>query len=92
MAREVIKKDGTRQPFDASKIRNSIALAAERTSLPEERKSAVVEQVASVVIAMAEQKEEIATSEIRAKILSELDRVEPSVSAAWREYEQQKSA
>ncbi|RLC38062.1 MAG: transcriptional regulator [Candidatus Nealsonbacteria bacterium] len=90
MAKEVIKKDGRREPFDPEKIKNSIRKAADGTDLSEERKNEVVQQVAQVVIQMAEEKEEIATSEIREKILSELDRVEPSVSAAWRKYDETK--
>jgi len=90
MAKEVIKKDGRREPFDPEKIKNSIRKAADGTDLSDERKNEVVQQVAQVVIQMAEGKEEIATSEIRERILSELDRVEPSVSAAWREYEKEK--
>lgn len=91
MAKEVIKKDGTREPFDAEKIRKSIDAAAKQTALPEERREEVVEQVSAMVIPMTEEKEEIATSEIKEKILSELDRVEPTVSAAWREYEEGKT-
>jgi transcriptional regulator NrdR family protein len=89
MAKEVIKKDGTKQPFDSEKIKNSIRAAAGLANLQEERKNEVVEQVATTVIQMAEEKEEIATSEIREKILSELDSIEPSVSAAWRKYDQE---
>lgn len=89
MADQVIKKDGTKEPFDAEKIRKSIAAAAEQAGLSEERKNEVVEQVATTVIQVAGGKEEIATSELREKILSELDRVEPSVSAAWRKHDQE---
>ena len=90
MAKEVIKKDGTKEPFDAGKIRNSIAAAAQRTDLSEERQNEVVEQVASVVIGAVEEREEVATSEIRERILSELDIVEPAVSDAWRKYDEEK--
>ena len=90
MAKEVIKKDGSREPFDAGKIKGSIAGAAKRTSLSEERKNEVVEEVANLAIAFADTREAITTSEIREKILSELDRIEPSVSAAWRAYGQEK--
>ena len=90
MAKEVIKKDGTKELFDAGKIKNAIAGAAQETNLSEERKNEVVEQVATAVIQMAEGKEEIATSEIKENILKELDSLEPSVSAAWRKYEQEK--
>ena len=90
MAKEVIKKDGRKEPFDAEKIKKSIAAAAQRTDLSEERKNEVVGQVAATVTQMVEEKDEIATSELREKILSELDSVEPSVSAAWREHDQEK--
>ena len=89
MAKEVIKKDGAKEPFDAEKIKNSILGAGQRTELSEERKNEVVEEVAATVIQMAEEKDEIATSEIKEKILSELDIVEPAVSEAWRKYEQE---
>ena len=90
MAKEVTKKDGIKQPFAAEKIRNSIAAAAQRTDLSEERKNEVAEQVATAVIQMAEGKEEIATSEIKEKILSELDSIEPAISEAWRKHDQEK--
>jgi len=64
MAKEVIKKDGTKEPFDPGKIKNAIAGAAQEANLSEERKNEVVKQVAAAVIQMAESKEEIATSEI----------------------------
>lgn len=92
MAKEVVKKDGSKQPFDPEKIRNSIRGAAKRTELPEERQNEIVGQVATAVIQLADAKEEIPTSEIRENILSELDRVEPTVSAAWRKYEEEKGA
>jgi len=84
---EVIKKNGTKEPFDPEKIRKSIAGAAQQADIPEERKGEVAEQVAGTVIPMIESREEIAASEIREIILSELDRVEPAVSSAWRKYE-----
>ncbi|MDI6820805.1 MAG: ATP cone domain-containing protein [Patescibacteria group bacterium] len=86
MAKEVIKKDGTKEPFDAEKIKNSIAAAAQGTDLSEERKNEVVEQVTATVIQMAEMKEEIETLEIKENILEKLDALEPSVSAAWRKH------
>lgn len=90
MANFVIKRDGTKEPFDAEKVRNSIVAAAQRTELSEERTNEVVEQVLSAVLQEAAEKEEIPTSELREKILSELNTVEPSVSGAWKKYEQEK--
>lgn len=90
MAKFVIKKSGGKEPFDAKKIEASIMAAASAANLSKERANGVVKQVSSVAIQLAEGKEEIATAEIRAKILSELDALEPSVSKAWRKYEQEK--
>jgi transcriptional regulator NrdR family protein len=87
MATQVIKKDGTKQPFDAEKIKKSIALAAVRTELTQERQAEVVEQVSAKVIEMIQEKEEVTTLEIKESILSELDIVEPAVSGAWRKYD-----
>jgi len=89
MAKDVIKKDGTKVLFDAEKIKKAITAAATATDLSEERKNEVAEQVSAAVIQKLESKDEVATSEIKINVLAELDRVEPSVSAAWREYEQE---
>ena len=91
MAKFVIKKDGTKVPFDAEKIKRAIASAAQRVDLSEERRAEVVVQVLSSVIRLAEEKEEIATAQLRAEVLSELDAIEPSISEAWRKYEQEKT-
>jgi len=90
MAKFVIKKSGEKEPFDAKKIEVSIMAAASEANLPKERADGVAKQVSSVVIQLAEGKEEITTADIKAKILSELDVLEPSVSEAWRKYEQGK--
>ena len=92
MPKEVIKKDGGREPFDAAKIKNAILGAAQRTNLPEERKNEVAEKVTAAVLKMIEGKEQIATNEIRIKIISELNNVEHVVYEAWLKYEQEKAA
>jgi len=90
MANVVIKKDGTKQPFDPEKIKNSIKMAAQQAGLAEDRVNEIVGQVSVTALQLFAGKEEIATSEIRDKVLSELDNVEPSVSAAWRKYDEEK--
>ena len=90
MASLVVKKDGSKEPFQAEKIENAIRAAAQRTDLSEERTNELVKQVSAGVLQLAAAKEEIATSEIREKVLGDLDKIEPSVSVAWREYEAKK--
>lgn len=90
MATQVIKKDGSKQPFDAEKIKRAIEGAAREAGLPDDKISQVVTEVSGIVLGKASTQEEITTSEIKSITLNELDRVEPSVSAAWRTYEQSK--
>jgi transcriptional regulator NrdR family protein len=91
MVTQVIKKDGSKQPFDAEKIKRSIEGAAREAGLADDRVSQVATEVSGVVIEQTNAQEEIATSEIKSMILNELDKVEPSVSGAWRTYEGAKS-
>jgi len=88
---EVVKKDGTKEPFDPEKIKKSIADTAQQAYIPEERKEEVVYQVAGTVIPLLESKEEIDTIDIKQAILAELDKVEPTVASSWRKYEEGKS-
>ena len=90
MATQVIKKDGTKQPFDAEKIKRAIEGAAREAGLPNDRVSQVTAEVLNIVSEQASTQEEIATSEIKSMVLNELDRVEPGVSDAWRAHEASK--
>ena len=92
MATHVIKKDGSEQPFDADKMKRSIEAACNDAQLGPERTSEVAEQVAQVALDAASGKEKIATSELKTVIFSELDRVEPLASAAWRKHAETKGA
>ena len=92
MPKEVIKRDGIKVPFDADKIKNSIAIAAKEGGLPEEKINAVVGRAMTAVMKAIGNKEEVATSEITENALKALDALEPSVSAAWRKYDQGKKS
>ena len=58
--------------------------------MPEERKDQIAEEVSGTVISNLKERGDVESSEIRESILSELDRIAPIVSNAWREYEQNK--
>ena len=88
MVNFIIKKDGTKRPFDSEKIERSIMAAAGETDLSEERIKEIVDEVLEAVIQMAGEREEIKGSEIKDKILEELDVIEPSVSKSWRDYDE----
>ena len=90
MANFVVKKHGKKEPFDFEKIKKSIMACAQNVDLTEERRKEVVDQVSSAVLQMAGEREEVEVSQIRSKILQELDFAEPSVAEAWREYDKHK--
>ena len=91
MAKEITKKDGTKEPFDAGKIKSGIGAVAKEAGLAEDKINEIIEKVSTKVIAMADAKEEITSAEIKQSILAELDATEPAVSAAWRKYDETKA-
>ncbi|MEF8846958.1 MAG: ATP cone domain-containing protein [Candidatus Paceibacterota bacterium] len=90
MAEVVIKKEGSEQPFDPEKIRDSIRKACDQAEVSEARKEELVEQVSTVALEAASERSKISTTEIRGKLLTKLERMQPSVAKAWREYDQQR--
>ncbi len=87
MAKFVIKKDGSKEPFDPEKIKQAIRAAAQGASFPAERTESLVDKVSAVALQMAASREEVTTTELKNRILTELDVTEPSVAEAWREYD-----
>ena len=83
---QVIKSDGTKAPFDAKKIIRAITRAAQDAKLTPEEINKLVNDVSETVIHFLESEAKISSSEIREKILSELDIVEPRVSAEWKKF------
>jgi len=90
MAEVVIKKDGSEQPFDPEKIRDSIRKACDGAGLSQGKTEELVEEVSSVALETASERSKIPTTEIRGKLLTKLERVQPSVAEAWREHDQQR--
>ncbi len=90
MANFVIKKDGTKVAFDAEKIKTGVMGACAEAGLEDDKASAITEEIVNAVSASFESQEEVASSEIREKILSELDTSYPVVAEAWRKYEEGK--
>ena len=91
MANFAVKKDGPKVPFDSEKIKSGVMAACTEAGLSEEDATNVAEKVLSSVTMAFESQDEVATSEIRDKILSELDESQPAVAEAWRRYEESKS-
>lgn len=92
MATDVVKRDGSKQPFDEGKIRRSIELACQDAGVGPEKTAEVVNQVLPQVLETAGSKEEIATSELAEAVLAGLDVADSAAAEAWRAYVQNKGA
>ncbi len=90
MARQVIKRDGTKEPFDGEKMRKSIEVAGLSAGLSMDRVNEVVNQVLGVALELANSKEEIATTELSECVFGELVKLEPKIAGPWKEYEEEK--
>lgn len=86
MIKKVMKKGGKFEPFNPDKIKKSITFAVQNLNLPQEEKEKVAEKVFNEVIEFLKEKKEIATVEIEAKILLELEKIAPEAAQFWREY------
>ncbi|MFZ2038884.1 MAG: ATP cone domain-containing protein [Minisyncoccia bacterium] len=87
MIKQVIKSDGRKMPFDAKKITRGISRAAADAKLTADEINNVVNRVSSVVLQYIDTFEDkIKSSEIRDKILAELDQVAPKVAFEWRRF------
>ncbi len=86
----VIKRDGSRETFDAEKLKSAIASAAREAGHDDTRVASIVDQASAGVLALAGGVEEISTSELKLKILADLDTLAPEVGAAWRKHDAEK--
>ena len=91
MANQVVKRDGTKETFDESKIRMSIEMAAKEAGLADDKVASVVSEVMGTVLQFTGGKDEVATSEIATFIIAQLDQVNPPVGEAWRKHEAEKN-
>ncbi|MCR4328189.1 MAG: ATP cone domain-containing protein [Patescibacteria group bacterium] len=85
MAQEVIKKNGSRQPFDTEKLRRSIEDAMSDAGM--EQNSDTVNSVAGNALAIADNKDIITTAELKAAIIEGLTISASAAAEAWKKYE-----
>lgn len=83
----VVKKSGEKVPFDGEKIRNSIASAARAVHISEEKINMIADQILRTVGQLMAEQDQVTTNEIKEKVLSELDVLEPAVAGSWRTYD-----
>lgn len=83
----VIKRRGSRETYDPSKIRASLEKAAIDAGYSPEEKREIIEKVYQTVTEKIKGEEEIKTDTIRMCLLTELDKCEPYIARSWRRFE-----
>jgi len=92
MATQVMKKDGSIQPFDAEKIKGAIRGAATEAGLDATAIEELVAKAAEPVLAALAVKDQVPSSEIKDLIFAQLQTLNPSVIDAWNRHTAAKQA
>ena len=90
MIKTVIKRDGTKEPFDAEKMKRAIATAARQANYQADQISGLIEKVSVQVVSVLGDKDEVRSVEIRDQVLKGLDVIAPTVAMSWRNHDQSK--
>lgn len=85
----VIKRDGKRQSFNASKLRKSIEKAAKEAGMSAGKRKELIKEISEPVIKLYKNRSVKAVA-LRRSILGRLDRKAKSVSKAWRRHDRKK--
>ena len=86
MINSVIKRDGTKSPFDMEKLKGSISSACKDAGMPDEKAASIADEISSSAM-MSFEGEEVSTMDIKNKVLAKLDESYPEAASAWRKYD-----
>jgi transcriptional regulator NrdR family protein len=91
MVKVVVKKDGSEEPFDVAKLKQSIRVNALDAVLRQSEKdiNSLVESVSEKALLSMQTSDKVKSSEIREHVLSELKEASPTVAKIWQEYDEQ---
>lgn len=87
MVEVVIKRSGSKEPFDVGKIEKAVTEAAKDANVADDDASKAVRAVVEGVAKNAGDRTEVATNDIREWALKTLDAVNPAMADAWRMYD-----
>ena len=87
MAKFVTKKDGTKLAFDPEKIKASVVAACLDAELPNEEADKIALEIFDLVAGPLKDLEEVSTTEVRDKVLAELEMLHPNIAEAWKKHE-----
>lgn len=83
----VLKRDGSKEAFDARKLKKSISRAFIDAGLDVKENKALIEKLSEEVVEDVSRKGDMDTGAIRHMVLYRLDKLAPAVSESWRNFE-----
>jgi len=86
---QVLKRNGRKQKFDEDKLKHSLEAAANEAGVPEDRCRALVKAVTREIADPVLKEKEVRSTYLRERILMTLDKAEPLVARAWRDYDRE---
>jgi transcriptional regulator NrdR family protein len=91
MVKVVVKKDGSEEPFDMTKLKQSIRVNALDAVLRQSEKdiNTLVDTASEKALLSMQTSDKVKSSEIREHVLSELKEIAPTVAKIWQEYDEQ---
>ena len=91
MVKIVLKKDGSEEPFDIAKLKQSIRVNALDAVLRQSEKeiNELIEAVSEKALLSMQTSDKVKSSEIREIVLEELKKVAPGVAKIWQEYDKE---
>ena len=72
----VVKKDGTRQPFDIAKVEKSIRRAVEKRSVTSEQLDSILEEIENAATIKGKSTNEITTNDLGELVMEQLAKVD----------------
>ncbi|MDD3985099.1 MAG: ATP cone domain-containing protein [Methanobacterium sp.] len=84
---DVIKRKGTKEPFNPDKIKGSLQKATINAGYSVEEKNDIINEVFTNINKKLDDKEEINTETIRMCLLTELDKCEPYIAKSVRRFD-----
>lgn len=86
----IIKRDGRKQAFSASKMKRSIEKATKEAKVPSVRSKKIVAEVMRSVVKRFKGRKSVKSTELRRAILGRLDRIAKKVSTSWRRHDRKR--
>jgi len=91
MANFIIKKDGSKEPFNLKKIENAVIAAAAEAGFADDLAAKLSQDISNTIKKSTVNLNEVLGVEIRARALSQLDAIAPAVAESWRKFENKNS-